>query len=125
MLLEVVNSVPNRRTFTLICKWGFDGSSGHSLYKQKFTDSSNTDEFLFSIGLVPIHLRNDVDGNIVWKNPRTSSTRFCRPIKFIYAKETTNLAKAEYSKIDMMKSKKSVCCTLYYSQWWMEAYAMP
>lgn len=44
----------NLRKFQLICKWGMDGSSGHSRYKQKFTDHDQTDEFMFFIAFVPI-----------------------------------------------------------------------
>lgn len=39
---------------SLICKWGMDGSSGHSRYKQTFANESHTDEFLFFIAFVPL-----------------------------------------------------------------------
>lgn len=39
---------------SLICKWGMDGSSGHSRYKQTFENESHTDEFLFFIAFVPL-----------------------------------------------------------------------
>ena len=42
----------------LICKWGFDGSSGHSQYKQKFASASATDKYMFFIAMVPIQLSN-------------------------------------------------------------------
>lgn len=38
----------------LIGKWGMDGSSGHSRYKQKFSNADQTDEFMFFIAFVPI-----------------------------------------------------------------------
>ncbi|KAK4884861.1 hypothetical protein RN001_001132 [Aquatica leii] len=69
--------------YTLIYKWGCDGSSGHSLYKQPFEDPDNTDEYMFVISLVPIRLQDNPQ-NIVWENPRPASPRFCRVIKFIY-----------------------------------------
>ncbi|KAK2577877.1 hypothetical protein KPH14_006421 [Odynerus spinipes] len=31
-----ITEIDAPRPVTLICKWGFDGSSGHSMYKQKF-----------------------------------------------------------------------------------------
>ena len=41
-------TVEDNANLKLICKWGFDGSSGHCNYKQKFTqNSSETDEFCF------------------------------------------------------------------------------
>lgn len=85
-------------SFTLVSKWGCDGSSGHSTYKQKFINSDDTDEFLFVFSLVPLQL---IDGssNIAWQNPRPSSTMYCRPIKFIFSKETTEMTVSETNKI--------------------------
>ena len=79
----------------MIYKWGCDGSSNHSTYKQHFSssDTSKTDQYLFAICLVPLQLKN---GNeIIWENPRPSSTRFCRPIKLLFEKETRSLIKSE------------------------------
>lgn len=83
----------------LVCKYGFDGSSGHSTYKQKFKNPEMTDEYLFLIALSPIQLLDKQTGHVIWANPRTSSTFFCRPIKFIFAKETSQLVLEEESKI--------------------------
>lgn len=84
----------------LISKWGMDGSSGHSQYKQNFTDNTATDSSLFSISMVPLVLSCNKEQ--VWENPTPSSTRYCRPIKFEYAKET-----GEYTKQqdDLMKEQ--------------------
>lgn len=40
------------------------------------------------------------NGNIVWQNPPPSSTRFCRPLKLIFKKETADLSKQEISNIE-------------------------
>lgn len=85
-------------TLTLISKWGCDGSSGHSTYKQKFISADQTDEFLFVFSLVPLQLR-DQSNNIVWQNPRPSSTMYCRPIKFIFSKENTDFTVSETNKV--------------------------
>lgn len=72
--------------FVLIGKWGFDGSTGHSEYKQKFSDSAIDDSSLFVTSYVPLQLickSNTSDEPIIWKNPRPSSTRWCRPIKLM------------------------------------------
>lgn len=59
----------------LISKWGIDGSSGHSQYKEKFTDQVATDEYLFLICFVPLKLILDDDSHItLWVNPKPSST---------------------------------------------------
>lgn len=99
---EVVTSVlPNispNSSFTLISKWGCDGSSGHSAYKQRFENSEDTDEFLFVYSFVPLRLI-DEGNNTIWQNPRPSSTMFCRPIKFIFVKETMEMTKIETNKV--------------------------
>lgn len=78
----------DHRELVLISKWGCDGSSGFSEYKQK-TEESYSDSSIFCISLVPIQLNSILLENvIVWSNCRPSSTRYCRPIKFEYAKET-------------------------------------
>lgn len=59
-LQQVFEGLDNK--FILYCKWGCDGSSGHSLYKQKMPTTTSTDEYLLSIALVPVRLciNNDV-----------------------------------------------------------------
>ncbi|XP_067619422.1 uncharacterized protein [Eurosta solidaginis] len=93
-----VSLLPTKLTYTLISKWGCDGSSGHSTYKQKFTCSSDTDEVLFIFSFVPLQLQ-DEKGNIVWQNLRPSSTMYCRPIKFIFSKETKDFIIFETNKV--------------------------
>ena len=79
--------------FTLILKWGFDGSSGQKQYKQKFSDPDIVDTNVILTSLVPLQvtifddhdeLRKEI---VVWKNPRPSSPRFCRPIRLQFKRE--------------------------------------
>ena len=82
--------------FKLVSKWGCDGSSGHSRYKQKFQDAEADDEYLFVFSLVPIKLHPLNDSQTcAWQNERTSSTRLCRPIKFLFLKETFDMIRSE------------------------------
>lgn len=85
--------------FELVGKWGFDGSTGHSEYKQSFSDSRIEDGSLIVTSYVPLQLickSNTSDPHkIIWKNPRPSSTRFCRPIRFQFAKETKEISVQE------------------------------
>lgn len=89
----------------LICKWGCDGTSGQSTFKQKFADDdgTKTDANIFFTSLVPLELFSiDKKNNskiIVWKNPRTSSPRFCRPIKIEFLHETAEVARSEVERI--------------------------
>lgn len=93
----------------LIGKWGFDGSTGHSEYKQSFSDTSTDDGSLFVTSYVPLQLKlltNDpADHKILWKNPRPSSTRFCRPLRFQFAKETSSLSVREEAHIKQQIEK--------------------
>lgn len=44
------------KNFRLICKWGFDGSSGQSEYKQKFASDDSSDTHMFLTSLVPLQI---------------------------------------------------------------------
>lgn len=53
--------------------------------------------------MVPLRLTIDDAADhevILWQNNRCSSTRFCRPIRFQFARETTELAQAEKKYIE-------------------------
>ncbi|XP_065669294.1 uncharacterized protein LOC136088723 [Hydra vulgaris] len=95
--------------FILILKWGFDGSSGHSEYKQRFADGRNSDANVFLTSLVPLQLlcTNSVLGQdiILWKNRTPSSTRFCRPIRlqFLHENVHTSINEKDYIE-DKIKS---------------------
>ncbi|XP_047139099.2 uncharacterized protein LOC124815008 [Hydra vulgaris] len=95
--------------FILILKWGFDGSSGHSEYKQRFADRKNSDANVFLTSLVPLELlcTNSVLGQdvILWKNRTPSSTRFCRPIRlqFLHKNVHTSINEKDYIE-DKIKS---------------------
>ncbi|CAH1114773.1 unnamed protein product [Psylliodes chrysocephalus] len=98
--------------FKLIYKWGMDGSSGHSIYEQLFSNDEDTDEFMFLVALVPLRLI-DVDSiNKCWINKKPSSTLFCRPVKFVFAKENRDLVRNEEAqmqqKIDGLQQSKII-----------------
>ncbi|KAF2878861.1 hypothetical protein ILUMI_27311 [Ignelater luminosus] len=86
----------------LICSYGFVGSSGQALYKQKFPDlqkcSKNFEATLFATTTIPLRLIS-LSGNILWNNQAPQSVRFCCPIKLRCAKETND---------HVLKEKKSV-----------------
>ena len=81
----------------LRCKWGFDGATGQAVYKQKYSSDTATasrDEgALFCTTLVPLELT--VCGERVWLNDKPSSTRFCRPLRLQYVRETPEVSRAE------------------------------
>lgn len=54
------------------------------------------------ISMVPLKLETKTSSGweIVWKNTRPSSTKFCRPIKFEYAREIPKKIRSKISKIN-------------------------
>ena len=104
----------NNRSLTAIYKWGCDGSSGHATYRQKFQDgeTSMVDQHLFTVCLVPLQVQ--LGSTILWKNTRPSSTRYCRPIKLICQKETSELITLETDNvISQIKSIKPTLTSSY------------
>lgn len=105
---DVISTLPKEllKDMHLISKWGFDGSSGHSSYKQRFSDPNLDDSSVFISSLVPLRMLTNSNLNyhdpkaVIWQNPRPSSTRFCRPIKINFTKETTEHSMAEKNRID-------------------------
>jgi hypothetical protein len=99
----------------LVSKWGCDGSTGHSQYKQKRSAESFSDADLFLSSLVSLQLQFHEEDSpadaraptsaytgpvrILRHNPRPSSARFCRPIRIQFKKETSSLAQAEVDYI--------------------------
>jgi hypothetical protein len=89
--------------FEMTYKLGCDSSSGQSQYKVKFnTSTPDSDCTVFMFSLVPLQLHGFKDDKIVviLNNPHPSSTRFCRPIKFTYKKETIENTKQEVGDIE-------------------------
>lgn len=75
----------------IIYSWGFDGSTGYSQYKQRYTETGNDNNFsdnnLFAITCIPLRLITSA-GVVLWNNPTSQSSRFCRPIALKWLKET-------------------------------------
>lgn len=104
---DVIQSLPYEkiREMFLLCKWGCDGTSGQSTFKQKFSndDGTVTDSSIFYTSLVPLQLHlimNETnEKKIVWQNPRPSSSRYCRPIKIEFLHETAESTRSEVENI--------------------------
>lgn len=78
----------------LLFKWGCDGTSGFSEYKQPSASNSETKfSSIFMSSLVPLRMRiysespstsSSID---IWRNLTPGSKFLCRPIRFEYVKE--------------------------------------
>lgn len=110
-LREVFDSLKPEQcnSIYLISKWGCDGSSGMSEYKQKFLNPNISDANIFLTSMVPLQLINgdpsSKENLVIWQNPRPSSTRFCRPIRIQFKRETTELSVMEMQHIQKQISE--------------------
>ncbi|KAF2881133.1 hypothetical protein ILUMI_25044, partial [Ignelater luminosus] len=96
VLQRVCASSGNSVNVRAIYKWGCDGAAGQQNYKQRFVDSDHNhdDSFMFVVSCVPIRFVDEND-TILWQNNRPSSTKFCRPIKITFQKETEEMVQKE------------------------------
>lgn len=104
--VDILNKV-EPDTAHIIFKWGCDGST-QKTYKQSFSDKDASDGNLFFISIVPIEmycLNSNNDKLILWENTITSSTKYCRPIKFIFCKETTEVIRNEVENVNQQIAK--------------------
>lgn len=102
---EVLHSVTENDDIrlTLISKWGCDGTSGQSQYKQKYNyDEEFDDASIFITSFVPLRLIYETPEKhiVIWQNPRTSSPRFCRPIRIQFIHETPVIIVREKTYIE-------------------------
>lgn len=66
-------------------------------------DVEYSDANMFLFFLVPLRLtfgKTDDTNDILWRNLTTLATRYCRPIKFFYKKETKNNTCKEVEAIE-------------------------
>lgn len=97
---RILESFPNKiqdQQLTLISKWGFDGASNQSRYKQKI-DSEQDDSSIFMTSLVPLKLTNGDE--TLWKNPKPCSTSYCRTVEFSFVKESEELVIEKKANMD-------------------------
>lgn len=89
----------NNDELTFVYKWGMDGASGQSQYKQIFNDSLEkvSDASIIMISLVPLRIL--YASAVLWQNHQSSSTKYCRPIKFLFDKESKEIVKREFNSV--------------------------
>lgn len=97
--------------FILRGNWGFDGSTGQSLYKQSFSDAEGDENSLFATTFTPLQVVTKDDNDVIWVNPAPSSFRYCRPLHLQYKKETKELITLEKHSIQDQIEKLSPIIT--------------
>lgn len=102
---EVFHQIPEGpKELVLLSKWGFDSSTGQSVYNQVTTQNTEgvAEKSLFVVSVVPVKMYFKNNPNkIIWKNPTPSSTRFCRQKSFEYMKETDEVTRAKKNSIQL------------------------
>lgn len=104
---ESISKLPS--DILLLSKYGCDGASGQSRYKQSFKQADDTedkteddedDSKVFMCSMVPLRIMDEKDSNnIHWQNERCGSARYCRPIKYTFAGECKKRTVEEIDKI--------------------------
>eukprot|EP00733_Pompholyxophrys_punicea_P001240 Pompholyxophrys_punicea_v1_NODE_571_length_1672_cov_15.557823.p1 type:complete len:423 gc:universal NODE_571_length_1672_cov_15.557823:1356-88(-) len=109
-LRDVFDALISRNIFqlTFIWKWGFDGATGQSAFKQSWDHDADhkSDASLFVTSLTPLRLfSSSFSDVIVWNNPRPSSEIFCRPLRLQFLKESDggNTAEEAFWKSEISK----------------------
>lgn len=101
-IIKIKSGSTNYNRLKLFTKWGCDGSSGQSEYKQILPEENEqiSDANLFIVSLVPLRLVDEETSTVIWQNPTCSSVRYCRPISLEFAKETPEKTTAVVSEIE-------------------------
>lgn len=100
MQYETFKANTNSIECQLIFSYGYDGSTGQSIYKQRYEEIGAVyDGSLFVTTIVPLKLV-DNEQKIIWINRSPQSIRFCRPLKIEFIKETRELILAEKENLD-------------------------
>lgn len=91
VILSIMNTnESNNISAELILSYGFDSSTGQAQFKQSFLGSNSscfTDSSLLATTVIPLRLV-DASGRPIWCNRSPQSTRFCRPLKLEFIKES-------------------------------------
>jgi hypothetical protein len=81
-------------------KYGCDGSSGFSKYKQQ-SENLEDDSTMFASNLVPLQMTCVVNGRRVtlYHNQLSNSPFGCRPLRFCFQKETNTVIRTEGNRM--------------------------
>lgn len=74
--IQTLNRQEDYLNLVAYYKWGFDGSSGHTIYKQIQDTNTNSDASVIITTMVPLRILNAIDCSVVWENTSPSSTRY-------------------------------------------------
>ena len=85
-IARVLQTIPpiKEEHLALKCKFGFDGSGGHSIFNQINNDETNN---LILTVVCPLELK-DKHGKVVWTEPSPNSSRSQRPLMIHTGKES-------------------------------------
>ena len=108
-IVETLNE-KERNNLELISKFGCDGSQQRTL-KQKFQNSDDSDATIIQSSFVLLRLICHIGSQkkVLWQNPAPSLTRYCRPIRIRFIRESINVTndEIEYVENQMKDLRKS------------------
>lgn len=97
-LVESIDNQEVPQDIKLFVSYGFDSSSGHKNTHQRFEESEHVSyashQHLFASVLVLLAIKHEDE--IIWLNSTPQSTRYCRPIRLSYEKETVETTRNEH-----------------------------
>ena len=102
VLLPVLKTLSPEENNSLLLrvKFGLDGTSDQSNYKQMFEGDTVDDSSIIITSMVPMQLIVQRSEKVVWHNIKSSSTRFCRLMRLQFAKETKEFTLKECDSVD-------------------------
>ena len=95
-----------RRNCSFLCAYGFDSSTGQSMWHKAFRNTPHLNEMIrpdhsvVFVCLNPLKVIDDSDGAVLWENPARCSSRPVRPIMLEFAKETAEYTR-QYVRLQM------------------------
>lgn len=99
LALNIDFSNESFKKMILKLKYGFDGTHCET-YNQRWEDNTNSDSHIFCSSIVPIELCDAETHVALWKNPKPSSVKLCRPIRLLFKRESTDVTIEEHKFLE-------------------------
>ena len=89
----------HQRSFTLLMKYGFDGSGNHSQYALPYKQPQKSYANIISTFISPIALFDSNSKSVIWYSNAPNSKSYLRPVSLEYEKETKHFIIEHFSNL--------------------------